>query len=81
MKSKVKLLIKAVKTLLISSVGALAITVYAATASSSVNQSFDFGYEVGGDSATIPLQVFDDGKRTYFQFREQLKLLPIIFII
>lgn len=81
MKSKVKLLIKAVKTLLISSVGALAITVYAAAASSSVNQSFDFGYEVGGDSATIPLQVFDDGKRTYFQFREQLKLLPIIFRI
>jgi len=46
-----------------------------------VNQSFDFGYEIGGDQATAPLQVFDDGERTYFQFRDIVKLLPVIFVI
>lgn len=44
-----------------------------------VNKSFDFGYEVGGDPVTAPVQVFDDGERTYFQFRDTVKLLPVIF--
>jgi outer membrane protein OmpA-like peptidoglycan-associated protein len=49
------------------------------TATPTPKTSFDFNYEIGGDEGTVPVQVFDDGERTYFQFRETLKLLPIIF--
>lgn len=39
---------------------------------------FDFQYEIGGDSRALPLNVFDDGTYTYFQFREGA-VLPAIF--
>jgi len=52
-----------------------------ANATTTPPTSFDFNYEIGGDEATVPVQVFDDGERTYFQFRDSLKLLPIIFRI
>lgn len=31
---------------------------------------YDFQYQISGDAATRPYQVFDDGQYTYFQFRE-----------
>jgi len=35
-----------------------------ANATTTPRTSFDFNYEIGGDEATVPVQVFDDGERT-----------------
>lgn len=40
-----------------------------ANAQKVMNRGFDFAYDIGGDPRSSPLQVFDDGERTYFQFR------------
>lgn len=40
---------------------------------------YDFGYLPQGDARVKPLQVFDDGERTYFQFRSDSPV-PAIFV-
>jgi outer membrane protein OmpA-like peptidoglycan-associated protein len=40
--------------------------------------SYDFSYEVTGDQRVRPVQVFDDGHATYFQFRSG-ESIPAIF--
>lgn len=42
-------------------------------------QSHDFAYQVMGDARVAPLQVFDDGERTFLQFRPD-QPLPAVFI-
>lgn len=39
---------------------------------------YDFGYEISGDARAKPVQVFDDGRSTYFQFRSG-EPIPAIF--
>jgi Toxin co-regulated pilus biosynthesis protein Q len=39
---------------------------------------FDFAYEIGGDRRVAPLQVFDDGARTYIQWPTSIKLPNVI---
>ena len=39
---------------------------------------YDFSYRIEGDPRAAPLQVFDDGKQTYLQFRD---IVPGIFAI
>lgn len=39
---------------------------------------YDFSYRIEGDARVAPLQIFDDGQQTYFQFREAQ---PAIFAI
>lgn len=40
-----------------------------ATAPTSAMVGYDFGYSIDGDARITPMQIFDDGKITYFQFR------------
>ena len=40
---------------------------------------FDFSYEIGGDRKIAPLQIFDDGSRTYIQWPTAL-VLPSISV-
>ncbi|MDX3907344.1 MAG: TcpQ domain-containing protein [Pigmentiphaga sp.] len=40
--------------------------------------AYDFAYRVVGDTRVAPVQVFDDGRQTYMQFRVG-QLLPAIF--
>lgn len=40
--------------------------------------TYDFGYASGGDMRARPVQVFDDGRNTYFQFRPG-EAIPAIF--
>jgi type IV secretory pathway VirB9-like protein len=40
-------------------------------------KDFDFKYDLDGDRAAQPVQVFDDGHHTYFQFRSNVGL-PVI---
>ncbi len=40
---------------------------------------FDFNYAVSGDMALAPVQVFDDGRHVYFQFKNQT-VIPAIFV-
>ena len=49
---------------------ALAITMSASASSNDANPlvGFDFSYEIGGNRAVTPLQVFDDGVKTYIQW-------------
>lgn len=39
---------------------------------------YDFQYRFGGERAILPLQVFDDGERTYFQWRSTNGVVPAI---
>lgn len=39
---------------------------------------YDFSYRIEGDARAAPLQIFDDGRQTYFQFREPV---PAIFAL
>lgn len=41
---------------------------------------YDFAYESQGDVGVTPVQIFDDGQRTYFQFRG-LSVPPAIFAV
>jgi hypothetical protein len=40
--------------------------------------AYDFSYEISGDNRVRPVQVFDDGRSTYFQFRSG-EPIPAIF--
>jgi hypothetical protein len=42
--------------------------------------SYDFSYLLGGDARAKPVQVFDDGRSTYFQFRAG-EAVPAIFAV
>ncbi|RTL38244.1 MAG: hypothetical protein EKK53_19490, partial [Burkholderiales bacterium] len=39
---------------------------------------FNFSYQFGGERKILPLQVFDDGTNTYFQFRQSNAMVPVI---
>lgn len=47
----------------------LAIAPNAMSASGNRVGGYDFGYATNGDSRVLPVQIFDNGKDTYFQFR------------
>lgn len=38
-------------------------------------------YSVSGSDQVLPIKVFDDGEKTYFQFRENAQELPAIFLV
>lgn len=40
--------------------------------------SFNFSYKISGDRVAAPLQAFDDGSKTYLQFRD-VDALPLVF--
>ena len=43
---------------------------------------YNFQYKVSGNAANIePIQIFDDGRFTYFKFREINAELPAIFLV
>ena len=43
---------------------------------------YNFDYQISGNAANIePIQVFDDGRFTYFKFRELNTELPAIFLV
>jgi type IV secretion system protein VirB9 len=43
---------------------------------------YNFNYKISGDSVGIePIQIFDDGRFTYFKFREINAELPAIFLV
>jgi outer membrane protein OmpA-like peptidoglycan-associated protein len=52
----------------------------ARSADSSGLGRYDFGYFMGGDQRARPVQVFDDGRNTYFQFRAG-EAVPAIFAV
>ena len=56
----------------------LFVTVPARSADSLRVGSYDFDYVMGGDARARPVQVFDDGRSTYFQFRAG-DVVPAIF--
>jgi len=42
--------------------------------------SYNFQYKRVGEQQILPLQVFDDGRETYFQFSERAQVLPAILV-
>ncbi|MEK7945566.1 TcpQ domain-containing protein [Pigmentiphaga sp. YJ18] len=42
--------------------------------------AFDFSYRIAGDKRVAPVQVFDDGRQTYLQFRVG-QVLPAVFSV
>lgn len=40
---------------------------------------YDFHYRISGDAAVAPVQVFDDGKHLYLQFKDQ-NVIPALFV-
>lgn len=52
----------------------------AAAANSARVGAYDFGYLLGGDAPARPVQVFDDGRDTYLQFRSGAAI-PAIFTL
>ncbi|MGE3342301.1 MAG: TrbG/VirB9 family P-type conjugative transfer protein [Vicinamibacterales bacterium] len=42
--------------------------------------TYEFGYETTGDARVRPVQVFDDGRSTFFQFRSS-EPIPAIFVV
>ncbi|RZS86520.1 TcpQ domain-containing protein [Pigmentiphaga kullae] len=45
-----------------------------------VDGAFDFSYRIAGDKRVAPVQVFDDGRQTYLQFRVG-QVLPAVFSV
>lgn len=41
---------------------------------------FNFDYAKSGETSLLPLQVFDDGQNTYFQFRNKNSFVPAILV-
>lgn len=57
----------------------LCIVVAAAFGTTAASASqFNFAYRMQGEASVRPLQVFDDGVNTYFQFRGNNRVVPII---
>lgn len=44
-------------------------------------QPFNFNYSLTGSNDIAPIKVFDDGKQTYLQFRNQNSNIPHIFAV
>ena len=42
-------------------------------------ENYNFNYTVSGDYVITPIKVFDDGKLTYFEFRDKGGITPAIF--
>lgn len=51
----------------------------AVQAQSSSSGNYDFSYRVSGDRRVAPVQVFDDGRNTYLQFKNG-QTVPAIFV-
>lgn len=45
----------------------------------SKTENYNFNYTVSGDYVITPIKVFDDGKLTYFEFRDKGGITPAIF--
>jgi hypothetical protein len=41
---------------------------------------FNFSYRFHGEKGLVPLQVFDDGVNTFFQFRNNNRVVPVIVV-
>ncbi len=44
-------------------------------------ENFNFNYTVSGDYMITPIKVFDDGRFTYFEFRDKNGIIPGIFSV
>lgn len=44
-------------------------------------ENFNFNYTVSGDYVITPIKIFDDGKFTYFEFREKGGIMPAFFSV
>ena len=44
-------------------------------------ENFNFNYTVSGDYIITPIKIFDDGKFTYFEFRDKNGIIPAIFSV
>ncbi len=58
----------------------IAIAAAASHAADSGLNGYDFSYSIAGDSKVTPIQVFDDGAQTYFQFKTTDNM-PAIFLV
>ncbi len=58
----------------ILAIAASSLTISSFSFATSNLPGFDFAYEIGGDRRVAPLQVFDDGARTYIQWPTAIKL-------
>jgi len=70
-------------TLLLSIAGltltaCLPAVVHADPASQAKSANYNFSYKIAGDRSIAPVQVFDNGARTYIQFKD-MNVLPAIF--
>ena len=63
-----------------ASIAAATILHEGAAAESAGMNGFDFSYSIAGDAKVTPIQVFDDGARTYFQFKAG-ENVPAIFLV
>jgi len=72
------------KTYLYRTIAAAAMACISAPAITATAQaptsSYNFQYKRTGEQQLLPLQVFDDGKETYFQFSERTQVLPAILV-
>ena len=44
-------------------------------------ENFNFNYSVSGDYSITPIKIFDDGRFTYFEFRDKNGIIPAIFSV
>ena len=44
-------------------------------------ENFNFNYTVSGDYIITPIKIFDDGRFTYFEFRDKSGIIPAIFSV
>ena len=44
-------------------------------------ENFNFNYTVSGDYIITPIKIFDDGRFTYFEFRDKNGIIPAIFSV
>lgn len=59
-------------------VATAALLAVASSTSAAQPGAYDFTYRMGGERTVLPLQVFDDGKETYFQWRASTQVVPAI---
>lgn len=57
---------------------AVAIAVVCSAGAAHATAGYDFQYKFSGERAILPLQVFDDGENTYFQWRSAAGVVPAI---
>jgi len=57
---------------------AVAIALVCSAGAAHATAGYDFQYKFSGERAILPLQVFDDGENTYFQWRSAAGVVPAI---